>query len=89
MNFLMLFMLSFIPNPLLVQLEAFKTALMCMICMEALVLCCRLISGHYGVNLDVIGRLNHFKITKVNYGSKPSPFRANYVFKLALNAVWV
>ncbi len=63
MEYLLIFLSSFILIPLTTQLEAFKTALQCFINIGALVLCCRIISDHLSIDLDILGRRNLKLIT--------------------------
>ncbi|MDF2988755.1 MAG: hypothetical protein K0R50_4265 [Eubacterium sp.] len=75
MEYLLIFLSNFILNPFTVQLEVFKTALLCFMTMGALALCCRIISGHLSIDLDILGRRNlklitiykHIKIPDILY----------------------
>ncbi|MHB8064927.1 MAG: hypothetical protein ACYDG2_20285 [Ruminiclostridium sp.] len=72
MNFLTLLLFDFISIPLLAQLEVFKTALLCFINMWAMILCCKLISGHFTMDLNIIGRFNLLIITIYQIMKDPS-----------------
>ncbi len=74
MNFLMLYLYNIIlPSPLLAQLELFKTAIQCFISIRVLVLCCKLISGQFTIELDIISKLNLLIITLYQNMKIPSP----------------
>ncbi len=75
MDYLLIFLSSFILNPFTVQLEVFKSALLCFMTMGAPALCCKIISGHLSIELDILGWRNlrlitiykHIKIPDVLY----------------------
>jgi len=84
MNLLMFLLLNIISIPLLVQLEVFKTAVLCFINIGALVLCCKFISGHFTIDLDIISRFNLLIITIYQVMKDPSPVfmeKENVVFQ--------
>lgn len=58
MNYLLLFISSFIQSPLLIQLELFRTALLCFMGLGALVQCCKCISGHFSLDFEIVRRRN-------------------------------
>lgn len=57
-NYLLLFLSCFIQCPITMQLEVFRAALLCHISIGALTACCKIISGHLSIDLDILGRRN-------------------------------
>ncbi len=57
-NYLLLFLSNLIQIPITEQLEIFSAALLCFINIGALALCCKIISGHLSIDLDILGRRN-------------------------------
>lgn len=62
-NYLLLFLSCFIQYPIIMQLEVFRAALLCHINIGALIMCCKIISGHLSIDLDILGRRNQKIIT--------------------------
>lgn len=58
MSFFTQLLVNFIANALTAQLEVFKTALLCFVGIGVPVFCCKLISGHFTIDLGITGRRN-------------------------------
>jgi hypothetical protein len=58
MNFFTILLINFISNALTGQLTLFRTALLCFIGIGASILCCKLISGHFTLDLEITAKRN-------------------------------
>ena len=57
-NYLLMFLSCFIQYPIIMQLEIFRAALLCHISIGVFAACCKIISGHLSIDLDILGRRN-------------------------------
>lgn len=72
MNLLLYIIFNFIALPIFEQLEAFRIALFCIIKMGAYILCCKIVSGHLLINLDILVKRNRSIPTLFNKIKDPA-----------------